>query len=352
MSFFWQRCLCVPQPAAAEEEDLPDLQIAFLRGDFRPKPASLPPPPPSALVGKQVVLMGLVNRPELNGRTGTVMSYDAATGRYAVLAVGTDQENFADRIKEYLKVKAVNLEVVGMPPSEPLWGPQGPTAPAVDSGSVAPEPTGAAPNTAPVMSSSLPPVVVPPAPNPLEAPANPLAGQEAAMLAQHRAAQANPGALYAEREATLTAMPREQAQVELRNESLLRDAKMEGNQGNLVVRDGKMVLLDEDDMGGSCERYKWGQSERELVIKVPVAKEVRSKDVRLTVTSIRMALEVAGEAVINGELNARVIADESIWKLEDDESAGGSGGRLVTVRPLNEEWHRSPWLASYPVDVQ
>jgi hypothetical protein len=36
------------------------------------------------LLGRRVVINGLVAKPELNGRTGTAVSFDDAKGRYSV----------------------------------------------------------------------------------------------------------------------------------------------------------------------------------------------------------------------------------------------------------------------------
>ena len=41
------------------------------------------------LLGRRVVINGLVAKPELNGRTGTAVSFDSGKGRYSVELDGT-----------------------------------------------------------------------------------------------------------------------------------------------------------------------------------------------------------------------------------------------------------------------
>ena len=63
----------------------------------------------------------------------------------------------------------------------------------------------------------------------------------------------------------------------------MRDAKQQGNQGNMVMdKDtGKLVIKSDDEMGGTHERYWWGQNEKEILIKCHVAKHVKGKAVTL-----------------------------------------------------------------------
>lgn len=46
-------------------------------------------PPPKTLVGKLVEVQGLVNKPELNGKTGIASEFDAESGRYTINIEGT-----------------------------------------------------------------------------------------------------------------------------------------------------------------------------------------------------------------------------------------------------------------------
>ena len=69
----------------------PDMSRDFLSdmlgtGEKKEKP----PPDGKYLEGQPVVVDGLKGRPELNGRCGSVVGFDAAKGRYIVI-VGEEQ---------------------------------------------------------------------------------------------------------------------------------------------------------------------------------------------------------------------------------------------------------------------
>ena len=55
----------------------------------------------------------------------------------------------------------------------------------------------------------------------------------------------------------------------------------------------------------------------------------KSRDVSLTVTSTKLKLTVRGELILDGELHARVIADECTYSIEDR-----ADGRVVTLMLL------------------
>ncbi|KAL1504438.1 hypothetical protein AB1Y20_010844 [Prymnesium parvum] len=151
----------------------------------------------------------------------------------------------------------------------------------------------------------------------------PQAGHPFDMAAHHR-----------EREAALQRMKGmsidgKWADAELHNEQLLRDAKQQGNQGNVAMgSDGRLIIRSEDALGGRASGYWWGQSEREVVIKCRCSRGVTSKDVRLATTSRRITLAVCQRTVCEGELHRRIISDESTYALEDEDS---SDSRLLTV---------------------
>jgi len=120
---------------------------------------------------------------------------------------------------------------------------------------------------------------------------------------------------------------RSMADAELHNEQLMRDAKQQANQGNLVMGEGgRMVLKSDDELGGQAKKYWWGQNEREVSIKCRVPKSLRAMDVRMATASRRVQLQIAGDTICDGELHASIISDESTFTLEDD-----TGGRLLTV---------------------
>jgi len=111
-------------------------------------------------------------------------------------------------------------------------------------------------------------------------------------------------------------------------EHIMRDAKQQGNQGNLVMNPetGKLEIKGDDDMGGVAGKYWWGQNEKEVVVKCKVAAHVKSKAVRLSPASKSLKLVVDGEEICNGPLHRAIIADESTFSLEDTPD-----GRLLVV---------------------
>lgn len=123
---------------------------------------------------------------------------------------------------------------------------------------------------------------------------------------------------------------------QLRTEQIMRDAKQQGNQGNLVMdrESGKLVIKTDDQMGGRAKRYWWGQNEREVTIKCEVDASTRSKAVRLTSKSQSIHLEVGGDVLAEGPLLHPVIADETLFTL--DELPGGEK-KLLTVTMLKAE---------------
>lgn len=281
-------CLQPLDPRKSEPHtDADDMMEAFLSGKFR----STPELPSALLVGKRVLIQG-TSRADLNGNIATAVSFDEQKGRYAVLlSVSGQQKTFA--------LKAENL--VEASAGDAVAGTSTANNPAAATAGSSVTSRGAA-----VSAAAEPPDM--------------LEGQRKAMEAMHRAKQENPRAAQQEREETLKAMAPEQAQQELRNESLLADAAKLGNQGNLAARDGKMVMLSDEAMGGAGEGYTWGQSESEVSVRVCGPAGMASKDVEFTVTSTRLRLVVCGRTILNGELHAKVIADESTFSLEDAES--------------------------------
>ena len=94
------------------------------------------------------------------------------------------------------------------------------------------------------------------------------------------------------------------------NEQMVADVQRSG--GNLVMGDdGKLQLADDDSMGGSCEKYSWGQNETELSVKFNVAAGTKGKEVKLNTTTKSIKLSVRGEVLLDGLLHAGIISDES-----------------------------------------
>ena len=130
----------------------------------------------------------------------------------------------------------------------------------------------------------------------------------------------------ASREAELNALSPEMRAAQLMQEQLMADAKRSGNEGNLVMKDGLLKLLSEEDMGADCGRYRWGQSEQEVTVKVHVPAGTKSKAVKLDVATAKLKLAVLGETILDGALHEKVVPDECTFTLEDE-----GDGRVVVV---------------------
>eukprot|EP00900_Chrysochromulina_parva_P000453 jgi/Chrpa1/10408/Chrysochromulina_OHIO_Genome00004278-RA len=89
--------------------------------------APLPQPPsPSEWVGRYVTLGGLVSRADLNGRFGTVLSYEAQHGRYTVEVQGAGPVSLS--VSKLLLIPAAAAAAAGWPPP-PQQQPQPPQPP-------------------------------------------------------------------------------------------------------------------------------------------------------------------------------------------------------------------------------
>jgi len=89
--------------------------------------APLPQPPsPSEWVGRYVTLGGLVSRADLNGRFGTVLSYEAQHGRYTVEVQGAGPVSLS--VSKLRLIPAAAAAAAGWPPPPPQQ-PQPPQPP-------------------------------------------------------------------------------------------------------------------------------------------------------------------------------------------------------------------------------
>lgn len=106
------------------------------------------------------------------------------------------------------------------------------------------------------------------------------------------------------------------------NEWTIADARMDGNEGNLVLckDDGMIHFKSMEAMGGKGDGYTWGQSEKEIVIHVPVAAGTKSNMIEYRLTSTTLKLWIHGkhsaDTILHGQLWAPVIADESTYQLD------------------------------------
>ena len=86
------------------------------------------------------------------------------------------------------------------------------------------------------------------------------------------------------------------ADIELHNEHLLRVAKDQGRQGNVVYDNttGKLAIMDEFACGGEADLYQWGQNNWEVHLRIYVMTDTGKRDVKLHTTTQSIRLEVDG----------------------------------------------------------
>ena len=62
--------------------------------------------------------------------------------------------------------------------------------------------------------------------------------------------------------------------------------------------------------------YAWVQSREEVNVIVPCSSETKAKDVRCSIGTKKLHLDVEGKTIIRGELTRAVLPDECSWELE------------------------------------
>ena len=119
----------------------------------------------------------------------------------------------------------------------------------------------------------------------------------------------------------------------LENERTIADARLDNNEGNLVLDadEGRLKLRSMEEMGGKGRGYTWGQSETELVVRIPVLEGTRGQDVDFSLTSTTLRLSIVGVGtVLDGTLFAPILADESYFQMEESSPANGSTTTVST----------------------
>ena len=70
------------------------------------------------------------------------------------------------------------------------------------------------------------------------------------------------------------------------------------------------------------ERPPWTQTNKELVINLPLAEGVRGKEISWKLSSTSVAVKVRGEEVLSGTFFLPVKPDDSFWEVEDTKGGG------------------------------
>ncbi|CAD7003349.1 unnamed protein product [Ceratitis capitata] len=85
--------------------------------------------------------------------------------------------------------------------------------------------------------------------------------------------------------------------------------------------------------GCTLDKYSWTQTLQEVEIKVPLSNSspLRARDIAVTIgkTSLKVGLKNQ-EPIINGQLNAEVKQEDSVWVLQDNKTV------LITLEKINK----------------
>eukprot|EP01103_Thecamoeba_quadrilineata_P003571 TRINITY_DN13330_c0_g1_i1.p1 TRINITY_DN13330_c0_g1~~TRINITY_DN13330_c0_g1_i1.p1 ORF type:complete len:159 (-),score=33.60 TRINITY_DN13330_c0_g1_i1:117-593(-) len=103
------------------------------------------------------------------------------------------------------------------------------------------------------------------------------------------------------------------------------------------------------DYGCKTDKYEWDQTKEEVTIWVPLGEGLSGRDVVCKITSRRLIVGVKGKPpVIDGDLGAKVIVDESTWTLVD-----GSAVDIVLQKASKgeENWWKSAIVGEAEIDT-
>ncbi|KAI4252216.1 MAG: hypothetical protein LQ352_004408 [Teloschistes flavicans] len=95
--------------------------------------------------------------------------------------------------------------------------------------------------------------------------------------------------------------------------------------------------------------YKWTQTIKDLDVTVPVAGNLRGKDIEVVMTKTKLKVAVKGqEAVIDGDLTHPILADESTWTLETVSSPTSTTTTTTTTKEISLHLDKSNKLEWWP----
>lgn len=100
--------------------------------------------------------------------------------------------------------------------------------------------------------------------------------------------------------------------------------------------------------GGITDKYRWTQTLADVNIYVPVPEGTRAKQLNVTIANTKLAVGLKGqETVIDGELHARVKADDCFWTVEDNKVVN------ITLQKQNDmEWWKCVLVGDPEIDVR
>ena len=100
-------------------------------------------------------------------------------------------------------------------------------------------------------------------------------------------------------------------------------------------------VLPNKEKGQTLDKYSWGQMDiMEITINVPLAKEIRSKDLDIKYDDKHLKVAIKGkEPIIDGELFGAIDSESLIWTI--DENIKGEKNLNITFEKREQTWWES-----------
>ena len=73
--------------------------------------------------------------------------------------------------------------------------------------------------------------------------------------------------------------------------------------------------------GGTTQKYKWAQQTRNVDVQVKIPSGTKARQIICIIKQKHLKIQIKGqdEPIIDGELAEKVIVDDSLWSIEDNE---------------------------------
>jgi len=118
--------------------------------------------------------------------------------------------------------------------------------------------------------------------------------------------------------------------------------------------------------GGSTPTYTWGQGKEDVVLRISIPEETKSRDVQVDVHPSRLSIFVEGKKIAAGKLYDAVRPDDCIWDIETNENNRTLNLHMAKLHAC-ENWpcivdgdpridtndivYTSKWLGNYKGDL-
>ena len=119
---------------------------------------------------------------------------------------------------------------------------------------------------------------------------------------------------------------------EMQRQAAVHMARLQaaGNMGQDGM--GGMKNLSPEECGGVTDKYRWLQSETEIIVEFPIPKGTKSKQIVVKLETRNVKMAVNGETVLAGKPLRDIVPDECMWEIEEmPESKTGEKKVVVTL---------------------